>query len=186
MWTSAAHALPLGLRWAEGCAAVWAAVTWRMGWQRGTARALGVAAGPGPCATSGAWREPQRPRRRRRRQHHNHAAVASRGVSAAQPLLPRSLGIARAAAVGPAAAGGRLLRCVATHAAPPWITARDPLTSSCLVVRRCRCSRSAARCAFAPAAARLPPRAPGACCRGLRCVDKTAAFKQRPPRRRHD
>ena len=66
-------------------------------------RLAGAAAPAAPAATTA-------PRSRR--------GCVTRGVSAAQPLLLRSLGIARAAAVRPAAAGGRLLRCVATRRHP--------------------------------------------------------------------
>ena len=71
---------------------------------RAMARPLaGAAASAAPAATTA-------PRSRR--------GCVTRGVSAAQPLMPRLLGIARAAAVRPAAAGGRLLRCVATRRHP--------------------------------------------------------------------
>ncbi len=77
-------ALPCGLR----CRGVWG----------GTARALGVAAGPGVAQPQGPLRKPRRLRRRRRRQRHGHAAAASHG------------GVSGAAAVA-AFAGRRQGRC---------------------------------------------------------------------------
>ena len=69
--------------------------------------ALGVAAGPGhvqPQALGGS-------RSARGAGGDDSTTITPRlrhaGVSAAQPLLPRSLGVARAAAERPAAAGGR-------------------------------------------------------------------------------
>jgi hypothetical protein len=138
----------------------------------GTAYALGVAAGPGVAQPQGPWREPQRWRRRQRRQRHVHAAAASHG------------GVSGAAAVA-AFAGRRQGRCslaccrwlqvveVRSHAAPPWSTATDPLTP-CLV--RTALPLLAQR---APLRLRACRRARGACCRWLRCVDKTATLKQR-------
>ena len=103
------------LRWAEDCAAVWAAVTWRFLVPACHCLALGVAAGPGHA-------QPQALGGRRSAgggggdgSAHGHAAVATCGGSVAQPLLPRSLRVARAAAVRPAAADGRCLRCASTR-----------------------------------------------------------------------
>ena len=122
--------------------------------------ALGVAAGPGhvqPQALGG-----------------SRSACGAGGDDSATitPRLRHAGGVSGAAAVaafaghrqgccGAACCRWRQVAKVRSHAAPPWSTARDPLTPSCLVVRHCRCSRSAARCTFAPSAVHAGPAAAG-------------------------